>query len=121
MAVHKRIQAGRTATVVWLVAAARLHRSTGLVAGNSIRGDSFVVDLVEHPAAVGIVSRQVQQVDSGENDQESTQQRDCVDGIGGVESLEQNKRCAQRGGRERDIVQRVNTDKLAKVLPRIQK
>ena len=55
------------------------------------------------------MSGEVQQVDPGKDDQESTQQRDRVDGIRGVESLEEDERGAKRGGGKRDIVQRVDT------------
>lgn len=58
--------------------------------------------------SVGIVSRQVEQVDAGEDDQESAKQGNCVHGIGGVESLEENKRSAERGGRKGDIVEGVD-------------
>lgn len=55
------------------------------------------------------MSRKVQKVDTGKDDQESTEQRNCVDGIGGIEPLEENKRGAECGSGERDVVQGVDT------------
>lgn len=92
-----------------LVASTRLHRATGLIAGNRIRGDPFVVHLVEHPSSIGVVAGEVQQVDSGEDDQKSTEQRDRVDSIGGVESFEEDERGAKCCGGKRNIVQWVDT------------
>lgn len=55
------------------------------------------------------MSRQVEQINTGEDDEEATEQRDRADGIGGIESLEENKRGTDRGGRKGDIVEGVDT------------
>jgi hypothetical protein len=43
--------------------------------------------------AVRIVAREVEEVDAGEDDEETAEKRDCVDGGCGVEALEQKERC----------------------------
>lgn len=90
-------------------ASARLHGSSSLEAGDSVCWDSVLVQLgVDHVVSIGIVSRQIEQVDSGEDNQESAQQGNGVNGIGSVESLEENKRSAERGGRKGDIVEGID-------------
>ena len=55
-------------------ASAGLHGSSGLEAGDSVCWDSVLVQLgVDHVVSVGIVSRQVEEVDAGEDDQESAE------------------------------------------------
>ena len=68
-------------------------------AGQAIRGDTvnFVVfaAVVFRPDAqrvsVGIFTGQIEQIDTSENRQEATKQRDGVDGIGGVETTEHDE------------------------------
>ena len=55
------------------------------------------------------MSRKVQKVDTGEDNQESTEQRNCVDGIGSIEPLEEDERGAERGSSKRHVVQGVDT------------
>lgn len=87
MAVHKGGEARRT-TAMRFVAAAGLHGASGLVTRNCIGRHRFIIDLVKQLPSIGIVSREVQKVDTGEDDQESTEQRDSVYGICGVKALE---------------------------------
>lgn len=54
------------------------------------------------------LARNVEQVNAHENDDETAQQRDGVDGVGGVEALEQDCRGDNRRGREEDVVDRVD-------------
>jgi len=72
MAVHKGGEAGRTAAMRF-VAAAGLHRASGLKARNCIGGHGFVINLVKQLPPIGVMSREVQKVDTGEDDQESTE------------------------------------------------
>lgn len=58
---------------------------------------------------VRVMSRKVEKVHSREDDEETTQQGDCVDCIGGIETLEENERSAERSCRERHIVEGVDT------------
>lgn len=92
-----------------LVAPAGLHRPSGLVACNRIGRDSFIVHLIQQSSPVRIMSREVQKVDAGEDNEESAEQRNGVHGIGGIETFEENKRGAQGGCGEGDIVEWVNT------------
>lgn len=79
----------RRAATVRLVTSTGLHRATGLEARNAIRRHSFVVQLaVEQMSPVGVMSRKIQEVDTGEDNQESAQKGDGVDSIGGVKAFE---------------------------------
>ena len=59
--------------------------------------------------AIGVMPRKVEKIHSREDDEESTQQGDCVDCVGGIEALEENERRAERSRRERHVVEGVNT------------
>jgi hypothetical protein len=60
---------------------------------------------------IRIVSREVEKINTGKNDEESTEKGNCIDGIRGIESLEQNERGAKRSGRKCDIIERVHAVK----------
>lgn len=84
---------------------AGLQGPARLVARNAIRRSALVVHFVGVQAsAVGIVSGEVEEVHAGEDDQEPTQQRDRVHGVGGVEAFEEDKRRAQSGRGKRNVV-----------------
>lgn len=92
-------------------AAASLHTATGLEAGNHVgRGGVVARARAGELLAVGVASREVEKVDTGENDEEAAEQRNGVDGIGSVESTEQDEGGAECGGRKGDIVKRVDTE-----------
>ncbi len=55
------------------------------------------------------VAREVEEVDSEERDDEAAEQRDGVRCIGRVEPLEQDEGRHDRGRREADVIQRVDT------------
>lgn len=91
-------------------ASARLHGPPGLEAGNCIGGHAFVIELgIDQMPAVGVMPGKVEQIYSREDDEESTEQGDCVDRIGGVEPLEENERSAKRSRRERNVVEGIDT------------
>lgn len=73
-------------------ASARLHGAPGLEARQTICGHSIFVELRVHQGvSIGVVSREVEEVNAGEDDEESTEQGDRIDGICSVESLEKDK------------------------------
>lgn len=75
-----------------LVASAGLHGPPGLKAGDAVRGDTIIIQLgVEHLPSVWVMSGEIQQVNTREDDQEAAEQRNGVDRIGGVEPLEENE------------------------------
>ena len=61
------------------------------------------------PVAVGVVAREVEQVDAGEDDKEAAEKRDCVYGGGGVEALEEQEGGCEGAGREGYVVEGVDT------------
>ena len=83
-----------------------LHAPTRLKACEWIGGDAvFVRDLaVEQSMPVRIATREVQKVDTCENDEESTKKGEGVDSIRGVEAAEENERRTKSGGCECDVV-----------------
>lgn len=101
----------RGAPPVRVLTPPRLHRPPGVEAGNSVRGNTvFFVNLaVEELATVRVVSRKVEEIHAGEDNQESAKKRDGIDGVGGVEAFEKDKRSAKRSCSERDVVERVDT------------
>lgn len=77
---------------MWLIAPARLHRPPGLEAGNAIRRHPFIIQLrTKQVPSIGIMPGKVQKVHAGEDCEESAEQRDGVDSITCIESLEENK------------------------------
>ena len=87
-----------------------LHASSCLYDGDAIGGDAvdFRV-LARHQAvAIRVGSRQIQQVDPGKDDQESTKERKGVDRIRCVEAFEEDEGGAQRGCCEGYIVKWVD-------------
>lgn len=111
VAVPVQVDAGGTPTVR-LTAATKLHRPASLETRNTIcRHSIFVIFGVDQVVSVRIVSREVKEVNAGEDDEESTQKGNGIDSVRGIESLEQNERGAKRSGRKSDIVERVDTAK----------
>ena len=91
-------------------ASARLHRSPSLEAGYRIGGYSLVVKLgIDQVAPVRVMAGKIEKIHSREDDEESTEQGDCVHCIGGVEPLEEDERSAERSRRESNIVEGVDT------------
>lgn len=73
-------------------ASAGLHGPSGLKACDAIGRNSLFIKLrVDQGMSVRIVSRQVEEVYAGKDDQETTEQGNGVDGIGSVESLEKDE------------------------------
>lgn len=58
---------------------------------------------------LGVGARNVEQVDSCENDKKSTKKRDCINRIGGIESAVQNERSSECRSREGNVVNWINT------------
>jgi hypothetical protein len=63
----------------------------------------------ERSVAVGIVAREIEEVDTGEDDEESAEQRDCVYSRCGVEALEKQERRDEGTSREAYIVEGIHT------------
>lgn len=64
---------------------------------------------IQELVAIWIASRQIEQIDSSENDEETTEQGDRVYRVGRVETAEKDKRRAKSCGRKGDIVERIHT------------
>lgn len=56
----------------------------------------------------GRFSGQIEQVDAHEDDEKATDERDGVDPAGGIEALEEDRRCDDGRGCEEDVVDRVD-------------
>jgi hypothetical protein len=103
------------ATALSIGAAASLHRTTGEGTRHGIGGDAVQIKAAAISVqlhvivAFGVLTREVEEVDAGEDYEETTQERDCVDGIAGVEALEEDKGRDEGAGGEGDVVQRVDT------------
>lgn len=59
--------------------------------------------------SVRVVARKVQKIHASENDEESTKQRYRVNGVGGVESLEEDKGGTEGRGGKGHVVEWVHT------------
>lgn len=59
--------------------------------------------------AVGIASRQVEQVDTGKGNEKAAEEGEGANDVGGVETLEQNEGSTQCGRGECDVVKGVDT------------
>ena len=91
-----------------LAAAARLHGAAGGEAGEGVAG-SAVGELVAEVIAVGVLAREVEEVDAREDDEEAAEKRNCVYGGCGVEALEEQAGCDERAGCEGYVVEGVDT------------
>lgn len=89
-----------------------LHGPSGLETRDAIGRHALLIRFrIHHTPTIGVMSRQVEQINTGEDYEESAQQRNRADRIGGIETLEENKRGADRCGREGDIVKRIDAAK----------
>lgn len=94
-----------------------LHGETRLKAREAVSGDpihflvgaAIVGRLDADVATVRIFPRQIEQVYASKDGEEATEERNSVDGVGRVESAEEDERRDQCEGRERHVVQRVHT------------
>lgn len=62
----------------------------------------------------GVFAREVEEVNAGEDCEETAQKRDGVDGVASVEASEEDEGCDEGAGGEGDVVQRVDTGKVSK-------
>jgi hypothetical protein len=98
-------------------AATGLHGEASLktcqaISGNAINlvvGPSMIAGVYAKVGAVRIFARKVEEVDAGEYGQETAEQGDGIDRIGGVEASEEDKGGHECESRECDIVERVDT------------
>lgn len=54
--------------------------------------------------AFWVFARQIEEIDTSEDCEKTTKERDCVDGIAGVEALEEDEGCDEGAGGESDVV-----------------
>jgi hypothetical protein len=103
------------ATALSVGAAASLHGTAGEGTRHGIGGDAVQIKAAAISVqlhvivAFGVLTREVEEVDACEDYEEATQERDCVDGVAGVEALEEDKGCDEGAGGEGDVVERVDT------------
>ena len=64
-------------------------------------------------SAVGIFAREVEEVDACEDDEEAAEEGNGIYGVGRVEALEKDEGCAEREGRECDVVEWIDTGDLS--------
>lgn len=101
-------------------AAASLHGATGEGTRHGIGGDAVqikatAVSIQLHViVAFGIFAREVEEVDTGEDCEETAQERDRINSVAGVEASEEDEGCDEGAGGEGDVVQRVDTRKVSK-------
>lgn len=74
------------AHAVAFVAPSCLHAASRLDARDEVGRNAVFGCSAEHLAAVGVGAREVEQVYTGEDDEEAAEEGDGVDGVGGVES-----------------------------------
>ena len=67
--------------------------------------------------AIWIASRQIEEIDSSENDEETTEQGNRVYRVGRVKPPEKDKGSAKSSGRKGDIVERVHTESFVRWSP----
>jgi hypothetical protein len=60
--------------------------------------------LAEEMHTVRVFAREVEEVHAGKNYEKAAEERDCVNGVGGVESLEEDETCAESCRCEGDVV-----------------
>lgn len=65
---------------------------------------------IQEFVAIWIASRQIEEIDSSENDEETTKQGNRVHGVGSIETPKKDERSAKSCGRKGDIVQRVHAE-----------
>ena len=58
---------------------------------------------------LGIVTRKVEEIDSREDYQEATEERNCVDRVGCVEALEKDEGCDECASCECHVIKRIYT------------
>ena len=87
---------------------ASLHAAPRREAANSVTGDAVGERVAERLCAVGVFTRQVEQVHAGEDDEEAAEKRDCVYGRGRVEALEEEARGDEGAGCEGYVVEGVD-------------
>lgn len=96
-------------------AAASLHGATGQGTRHGIRGNTVKVEATAVPIQLhmamsfGVFTREIEEIYTSEDCEETAQERDCVDSIAGVEALEKDEGCDKGAGGEGDVVQRVDT------------
>lgn len=97
---------------MWIKTSPRLHGTPGGKARDCVGGDTIVLIVLssQHLSPVGVVSRQVKEVNTREDDKKTAKQRDCAHSISGVEAFKKNERSTQRSGCECDIIQWIDSE-----------
>lgn len=92
----------------WVTATAGLHTTACLEARYHVSRGGLVA-VARQFGAVGVVAREVKQVDAGKCDEEATEQREDVDGVGRAEAAEKDKRGTECRSSKRDVVEGIHT------------
>lgn len=90
-------------------ASSRLHTPAGGEAGYAIGRRCIGKPASQRVLSVRIFAREVQKIDTGEDDEKATKQRNGVDGRRGVEALEKETRRYEGASGESDVIQGVYT------------
>lgn len=115
----RQIEAVRAA-VLGFGAAASLHGATGKGSRHGIGRDAVqiktaAVSVQLHViVAFGVLTREVEEVNAGEDCEETAQKRNGVDSVAGVEASEEDEGCDEGAGGEGHVVQRIDTGKISK-------
>lgn len=91
-----------------LLTAPGLHATPCGEAGDAVRGDAVAEVVAEAGSTVGVFAREVEQVDTREDNEKAAEEGDCVYGGGGVEALEKEAGGNEGAGCEGYIVEGVD-------------
>lgn len=94
---------------------AGLHAHTRLDLRNHVRAHRIVTASPgDHLETIGVAARQVQQVHAREGDEETAEEREGVDGVGGIETAVEYERGTEGRGREGNVVQGVDAAQMVR-------
>lgn len=98
--------------------AAELHAAARLDSRDAVGWDGVFVGMpIDEVVAVRVAAGEIEEIDAGEDDEEAAEEGEGIDGVGGVEAAEENEGGAERGGREGDVVERVDSVKASVRIP----
>lgn len=115
----RQIEAVRAA-VLGFGAAPSLHGATGEGSRHGIGRDAVEIKAAAIPVQLhvivsfGVFAREVEEVDTGEDCEETAQKRNGVDSVAGIEASEEDKGCDEGAGGKGYVVQRIDTGKVSK-------
>lgn len=105
MAAQKR---KRRAPETRIGTASQLHASSCRETRDAVCWHTVAEVITQSAITIGVVARKIEEVDTGEDDEEAAKEGDGVYGGSGVETAEEEEGSDECARRERDIVKRVD-------------